>query len=165
MEMKINGFIVMGVSGCGKSTVARLLADELGWKFFEADDFHSPENIAKMTAGIPLSDTDRAPWLSKLNETLSAAIQAGYHPVLACSALKSSYRKTLTQDINRLQFVYLKGGYDLIWSRISGRRGHYMKPGMLRSQLDALEEPADALVVDISLSPKQIVQKIIDYAM
>lgn len=154
----------MGVSGSGKSTVARLLANKLGWEYLEADNFHSPENIAKMAAGIPLSDSDRAPWLSKLNKTLSATLQAGSHPVLACSALKASYRKALTRDIDGLQFVYLKGDYELIWSRISEREDHYMKPGMLMSQFETLEEPVDALTVDVSHSPEEIVERIIDFA-
>ena len=88
--MIVNGFIIMGVSGCGKSTVARLLAERLGWDFLDADDFHSSENISKMEAGIPLSDSDRAPWLASLNEKLISTLKAGQHPVLACSALKES---------------------------------------------------------------------------
>ncbi len=151
----------MGVSGCGKSTVARLLAEELDWDFFDADDFHPPANIAKMKSGIPLSDSDRDPWLSALNKMLISTLRAGRHPVLACYALKESYRAKLCQGTDDLQFVYLKGSYALIWSRISQREGHYMKPEMLRSQFEALEEPLDALVVDVQLRPEEIVEKII----
>ncbi len=159
--MDIHGFIVMGVSGCGKTTVGRLLAQRLHWDFLDADDYHSPENIAKMKAGIPLTDSDRLPWLATLNELLLAALKQGRHPVLACSALKESYRLSLRQGIDGLQLVYLKGSYDLIWSRIAQRQGHYMKPDMLRSQFETLEEPADALVVDIRLTPEEIVEQIL----
>ena len=159
--MKVSGFIIMGVSGCGKSTVARLLAEKLDWDFFEADDFHPPGNIAKMKAGIPLNDSDRAPWLSSLNEMLVSTLKTERHPVLACSALKQSYRAKLRQGTDNLEFIYLKGSYDLIWSRISKRKGHYMGPGMLKSQFKALEEPIHALVVDIHLTPEEIVEKII----
>ena len=159
--MVVNGFIVMGVSGCGKSAIARLLANRLDWDFLDADDFHSPENISKMEAGIPLSDSDRAPWLAALNERLISTLTAGRHPVLACSALKESYRTTLCRGTGGLQFIHLKGSYDLIWSRISQRKGHYMKPEMLRSQFETLEEPVDALAVDVSLTPEEIVEKII----
>ncbi len=159
--MSVNGFIVMGVAGCGKSTVGRRLAQALDWDFLDADDFHSPENIAKMKSGIPLGDSDRAPWLSKLNELLLATLKKGRHPVLACSALKERYRLRLCRGIDGLQFIYLKGSCDLIWSRISRRQGHYMKPEMLRSQFAALEEPAEALVVDIRPTPEEIVEQIL----
>lgn len=159
--MIVNGFIVMGVSGCGKSTVARLLAEKLGWDFLDADDFHSSENISKMEAGIPLSDSDRAPWLASLNEKLISTLKAGQHPVLACSALKESYRTKLFRETGGLQLIYLKGSYDLIWSRISQRKEHYMKPEMLRSQFEALDEPVGALVMDIRLTPEEIVDEII----
>ena len=159
--MSINGFIIMGVAGCGKSTVARLLAERLNWDFFDADDFHSPENIIKMKSGIPLDDSDRAPWLAALNKMLISTLKAGHHPVLACSALKESYRTTLCRGTDGLQFVYLKGDYDLIWPRISGREGHYMKPEMLKSQFDALEEPVNALAADVRLTPEEIVRNIV----
>ena len=159
--MVINSFIIMGVAGCGKSAVARLLAEKLNWDFFDADDFHSPENISKMKAGIPLDDSDRAPWLAALNEKLISTVKAGRHPVLACSALKESYRAKLCQGIDGLQFVYLKGSYDLIWARISQRKGYYMEPEMLQSQFEALEEPVNALVVDVRLTPEEIVKNIV----
>lgn len=151
----------MGVSGCGKSTIARLLANKLDWDFLDADDFHSPENISKMKSGIPLNDSDRAPWLASLNEALLSTLKAGRHPVLACSALKESYRATLCRGTHGMKIIYLKGEYNLIWSRISQREGHYMKREMLKSQFEALEEPPDALVVDVRLSPEEIVEKVI----
>ena len=158
--MRINGFIIMGVSGYGKSTVARLLAERLQWDFLDADDFHPPANIAKMKAGIPLDDSDRAPWLSALNERLRSSLAAGRHPVLACSALKESCRAKLRRGIDGLQIVYLKGSYEIIWPRFATRQGHYMKPEMLRSQFEALEEPYDALVVDVRLGVERIVEEI-----
>jgi len=151
----------MGVSGCGKSTVAAELAERLGWELLEADDFHPPENIAKMKAGIPLNDADRAPWLSALHAKLVSTLKAGRHPVLACSALKAGYRQALTRGLAGLQFVYLKGDYDLIWSRISKRRGHFMQADLLRSQFSALEEPDQALVVDVGQTPDEIVAQIV----
>jgi gluconokinase len=159
--MRIEGLILMGVSGCGKSTVAAELAERLGWELLEADDFHPPQNIAKMKAGIPLNDADRAPWLSALHAKLVFTLKAGRHPVLACSALKASYRRALTRGLDGLQFVYLKGDYDLIWSRISKRRGHFMRAELLRSQFAALEEPLEALVVDVGQTPEEIVAQII----
>ncbi len=160
--MTAKGFIIMGVSGCGKSTVAKLLAEKLGWDFYDADDFHPPENIKKMAGGIPLNDSDRAPWLASLNEVLGTNLKTGNHPVLACSALKRSYREELRWGNDGLKTIYLKGSYTLIWARISKRQAHYMKPNMLKSQFDTLEEPVDALVIEINLSPEEIVEKVID---
>ncbi len=159
--MNTNAFIIMGVSGSGKSTVARLLAEKLDWDFLDADDFHPPENIAKMANGIPLNDSGRAPWLATLHDKLGAMLIEGRHPVLACSALKQRYRDQLSDGNSGLQLVYLKGEYDLIWARISERRGHYMAANMLKSQFDALEEPNDALVVDVSLPPDEILKQIL----
>jgi gluconokinase len=159
--MRVEGLILMGVSGCGKSTIAAELAERLGWELLEADDFHPPRNIAKMKAGIPLNDADRAPWLSALHAKLVSTSKAGRHPVLACSALKAGYRQALTRGLAGLQFVYLKGDYDLIWSRISKRRGHFMQADLLRSQFAALEEPLEALVVDVGQTPDEIVAQIV----
>ena len=158
--MRITSFLVMGVAGSGKTTVGRLLAERLRWEFLDADDFHPSANIAKMEAGIPLDDSDRAPWLSALNEALTSSLAAGRHPVLACSALKESYREVLRRGIDGLQIVYLKGGYELLWSRLANRKGHYMKPELLRSQFEALEEPSDALVVNVRLGVERIVDEI-----
>ncbi len=150
----------MGVSGSGKTTLGKALAQELGWDFFDADDFHPPENIAKMTAGIPLSDSDRAPWLAALHDQLLFTLSAGHHPVLACSALKEAYRTQLLEGMDEIAVIYLKGSYDLIFSRISVRGRHYMKPEMLQSQFDVLEEPKDAIVLDVSMSLKEMIDTI-----
>src|SRR5262245_33166456 len=127
------GFLIMGVSGSGKTTLGQVLAQKLGWDFFDADDFHPPENIAKMMAGIPLSDVDRAPWLASLHEVILSTLEANRHPILACSALKERYRIQLLGNIEEIAVIYLKGSYELIWSRMIARVDHYMKPEMLRS--------------------------------
>ena len=159
--MKVRFFIVMGVSGCGKSSVGKGLAEHLGWDFYDADDFHPPENVAKMANGIPLDDSDRAPWLASLHDMISSSLKADKPGILACSALKERYRQQLTDGNDGVRIVYLKGSYDLIWSRMETRTDHYMKPHMLKSQFDALEEPINALTIDISLSLDDIVQEII----
>ena len=159
--MKTRFIIVMGVAGSGKTTVGEQLAQHLGWNFYDADAFHPAENIAKMANGTPLSDTDRAPWLAALNALITASLNENRPAVLACSALKESYRQQLLARKEGIQFVYLKGSYDLIWSRISRRKNHYMKPQMLQSQFKALEEPAEALTFDVSLPVAEIVEGII----
>ena len=158
--MKTRFLIVMGVSGCGKSSVGRALADSLGWDFYDADDFHPPENVAKMTDGLPLDDSDRAPWLASLHDIISTNLKADKPGVLACSALKERYRRQLMDGNEGVQIVYLKGSYELIWSRMSAREEHYMKPHMLRSQFEALEEPLNAYTVDISLPIDAVVRQI-----
>jgi gluconokinase len=159
--MKTRVVIVMGVAGSGKTTVGESLAKHLGWEFYDADHFHPAENIAKMSNGLPLNDSDRAPWLAALHNLISTSRKENHPAVLACSALKESYRRQLLAGNEGVQFVYLKGSYGLIWSRISGRKDHYMKPQMLQSQFEALEEPADALTVDVSLPVDEIVQGIV----
>lgn len=161
--MKTRFFIVMGVSGCGKSSVSKALAKKLGWDFYDADDFHPPANVAKMASGIPLNDSDRAPWLDSLNELISSSLKAAKSGVLACSALKERYRQKLMDGNESVQIVYLKGSYDLIWSRMEKRTDHYMKPHMLKGQFDALEEPTNALTIDISMSLDDIVQEILKH--
>ena len=153
----VNFILIMGVSGCGKTTVGKRLAKRLGWDFYDADDFHPPVNIEKMSQGMPLNDTDRALWLETLHALISSCSQANQPGVLACSALKEQYRLTLLDGNPGVQIVYLKGSYDLIWSRLSSRTKHYMKPNMLKSQLIALEEPKNALVINIEDSVEQIV--------
>jgi gluconokinase len=160
-SMETRFFIVMGVSGCGKSSVGKSLARSLGWDFYDADDFHPAENVTKMANGIPLDDSDRAPWLASLNELISSSLKADHPGVLACSALKERYRQQLMNGNDGVQIVYLKGSYDLIWSRMEERADHYMKPQMLKSQFDALEEPTNALTINISMPLNDIVQKII----
>jgi len=159
--MNTRFFIVMGVSGSGKTSVGKLLAEQLGWEFYDADDFHPPENVAKMANGMPLSDSDRAPWLAVLNKLISASLKANRPGVLACSALKEWYRQQLMDGNDGVQIVYLKGSYDLIWSRMEKRTNHYMKPHMLKSQFDTLEEPNDALTTNISMPIDEIVQAIL----
>lgn len=159
--MKTRFFIVMGVSGCGKTSVGESLAQFLGWDFYDADDFHPPENIAKMADEIPLDDSDRTPWLASLHELISSSLKADRPGVLACSALKKRYRRQLMDGNDGVQIVYLKGSYDLIWSRMKKRTDHYMKPQMLKSQFETLEEPSNALTIDISLSVDEIVREVI----
>ena len=153
--------ILMGVSGSGKTTIGKSIASKLGWDFYDADDFHPPENIAKMETGIPLTDSDRAPWLASLHDMIESCLTRNRPGVLACSALKERYRQKLLEGNDDVQLIYLKGSYELIWSRMSARKDHYMKPDMLRSQFDALEEPIDALTIDISQSADEIVQEIL----
>jgi gluconokinase len=157
----IRFFIVMGVSGSGKTSVGKALAKHLRWDFYDADDFHPSENVAKMANGIPLDDSDRAPWLAALHDLISFSLKQNKSGVLACSALKERYRQQLMNGHDGVQLVYLKGSYDLIWSRMETRTDHYMKPHMLHSQFEALEEPSNALTVDISLSVEEILQFVI----
>jgi gluconokinase len=151
--------ILMGVSGAGKTTVGQLLTSQLGWEFADADDYHSASNIEKMRAGIPLTDADRAPWLATLRALIAGWITAGKNAVLACSALKRTYRENL-QVSPEVKFVYLKGSPFLLQQRLHSRHGHFMTEQMLASQLAALEEPEQAVVVDVDASPAEIVSKI-----
>lgn len=159
--MQANAIIVMGVSGSGKSTVGEKLAEELGWIFFDADDYHPPENVAKMAAGNPLNDVDRAPWLAILHDLINVHIRASRPMVLACSALKQIYRDQLQDGNPATKIVYLQGTFELIWERMQAREDHWMKPEMLHSQFDALEEPADAWNVPIDASIEEQLQLIV----
>lgn len=156
-------YIVMGVSGSGKTTIGRLLAERLGCPFFDGDDYHPPENVTKMAAGRPLDDEDRAGWLAALAAVIRSGLAAGGGGVIACSALKEKYRSALRVQAGEVMFIYLKGSYELILARLQSRRGHYMRAGLLQSQFDTLDEPLDALVVDVGLPPAQIVQTIIQH--
>jgi gluconokinase len=147
--------IVMGVSGCGKSTIGALLAQRLGVEFLDADEYHPPENVAKMAAGVPLSDEDRRPWLERLN----AELRKRRHAVLACSALKETYRKVLADGID-CRFVHLRGSIELIRSRMTQRKHRYMPASLLESQFATLEAPARAIVVDIAGAPEDCVEAI-----
>jgi gluconokinase len=151
--------VLMGVAGCGKTSVGKLLSESLGWRYFDADDFHPPANINKMANGIPLNDADRQPWLESLQRLITDNLDNHQSAVVACSALKQSYRNMLLVD-ERVLLVYLKGSYDLIAERLSARGEHYMNPDLLDSQFEALEEPLDALHVDIASSPDRIVETI-----
>jgi gluconokinase len=152
--------ILMGVSGSGKTTIGARLAQDLGWRFLDADDFHPAENIRKMAAGQPLTEVDREPWIERLRRELAAALAAGESVTLACSALSAASRRMLAVDPAQVRFVYLKGSPALIRQRLRNRSGHFMRETMLASQFAALEEPSDALVVDIDDRPGAIVDKI-----
>jgi gluconokinase len=149
--------VLMGVTGSGKSTVGKLLAQQLGWPFVEGDDFHSPENIQKLSRGEPLSDEDRKPWLEAIRETIRAVIDRGESAVIACSALKESYRRVL-QIGGQVRFVYLKTSIALIQERLKNRIGHFMNPNLIQSQFDTLEEPKGTLQVDAHEPPDAIVR-------
>ena len=151
--------LLMGVSGSGKTTVGKLLASNLGWKFEDADLFHSPANIKKMSQGIPLTDEDRQPWLASMASAIRDWLNHSENVILACSALKQKYRDQLLID-RRVRLVYLRGSFELILSRMQQRGSHYMKPDMLRSQFQALEEPPDAITVDITPPPADITLQI-----
>ncbi|NJK67781.1 MAG: gluconokinase [Microcoleus sp. CSU_2_2] len=152
--------IVMGVSGSGKTTVGKLLAASLNWDFADADDFHPANNIEKMSLGIPLDEVDRIPWLLKLQSTIADWLQAKKNVVLACSGLKATYRDLLMRDRTQVKLVYLKGDFELISQRMKQRQNHYMKTDLLSSQFDTLEEPQDAIVIDVSEPPEVIVAQI-----
>jgi gluconokinase len=152
--------LVMGVSGSGKTTIGEILAQKHQWQFKDADDFHPQVNKDKMQCGEALTDTDRRPWLAALHQEIDRALQTNSNLVLACSALKSAYRQVLADDTDRVKFVYLKGSFELIQHRLQSRQGHFMNPDLLRSQFDDLEEPEEAIVVDISNSPADSVKQI-----
>jgi gluconokinase len=151
--------VVMGVTGSGKTTVGSLLAKPLGWEFADADNFHSPANVEKMKQGIALRDADRAPWLASLREAIRQWIVLGKDVVLACSALKKDYRNQLSVS-SEVKFVYLKGSYDLIDQRLGLRHGHFATDTILAGQFADLEEPDDAITVEIDQSPEAIVAEI-----
>ena len=156
--------VVMGVSGCGKSTVAARLAQRLQWEFAEADRFHSAANIEKMQAGIPLTDEDRWPWLDAIATWLDAARAEGKHCVVACSALRRVYRERLARGHGDVRFVYLQGKLETIAERMAGRTGHYMPPSLLQSQFATLEEPAadeNPIVLSIDRKPDELVDAVI----
>jgi len=151
--------ILMGVTGSGKTTIGVALAESLHWQFIDADDFHPQANVAKMRAGIPLGDADRVPWLASLHSAIGDWLKEGTNVVLACSALKQVYREQLLVNPN-VKLVYLRGSRELISQRLSQRRGHYMDPDLLTSQFAALEEPRDAVVVDVDAAVPDIVGQI-----
>jgi gluconokinase len=152
--------LMMGTTGAGKTTVGKLLAAKLGWIFVDADDFHPDANIEKMKHGIPLTDADRWPWLEKIHSELVRLDQAGQNVVLACSALKESYRDRLSAGLD-VRIVYLRGSYDVMRSHIERRHGHFAGESILAGQFADLEEPRDALVLDITATQKEIVDQVI----
>lgn len=149
--------LLMGVSGAGKTTMGQRLAQALGWPFYDADQFHSTANVAKMQQGIPLTDEDRWPWLQALREHMETCIRQGRSVVLACSALKRAYRACLMPDNEAVKLVYLRGTYDLIRERLAQRQGHFMPPELLASQFATLEEPEQGIAVDIGPPPETVV--------
>jgi carbohydrate kinase (thermoresistant glucokinase family) len=153
--------VIIGPMGCGKTTIGQMLATKLSCRFEDGDDFHPPENIAKMQAGTPLNDDDRFGWLNTLARLIKKAITDGEDMILACSALKKSYRKILGIDQKRVCSIYLKGSFELLLERISSRDHHYMNKSLLSSQIETMEEPDSGLIVDISLDPEKITYSII----
>ena len=154
--------IIFGVSGAGKTTIGKLLAEELGWRFYEADDLHPRVNIDKMRRGIPLTNEDRWPWLENLRELIKRSVEAGENAVLACSALKQAYRERLHIS-GEIKFVFLRGDYELIEKQLRQRRSHFMNPALLRSQFADLEEPRpgeDVLTIELERTPPELVEKI-----
>lgn len=152
--------LLMGVSGSGKTTVGGKLAAQLGWSFRDADDFHPPENVAKMSSGVPLTDDDRAPWLAAIRAHIETTLARGESGVVTCSALKEKYRASAIPDPQRVKLVHLAGEFDLILDRMNARQGHFMKPEMLQSQFAALEPPAHALKIDVAKTPDEIVAEL-----
>jgi gluconokinase len=151
--------LLMGVSGSGKTTIGTRLAAEQGWPFADGDDYHPAANVEKMRNGIPLTDADRAPWLEALRALIVRWIETGSNGVLACSALKQGYRERLAAGAE-VRFLYLRASPELLRTRLHERVGHYMKEGMLESQLATLEEPGDAIVIDVSGSVEDSVRQI-----
>jgi len=154
--------IICGVSGAGKTTVGKLLAQELGWHFYEADDFHSPGNVEKMRTGVPLTDEDRWPWLENLRELIERELSAGENAVLACSALKRKYRERLCVGPD-VKLIFLRGDCAFITERLRRRHGHFMNPALLQSQFGDLEEPQQeqpAITIELGRLPHELVEEI-----
>ena len=154
--------VIIGPMGCGKTTVGELLAESLNWTFADADDFHPPENVEKMRRGIPLDDDDRFGWLTTLRGHIEGQMQRGESLILACSALKQSYREILGIDQKRIISVYLKGSFELLQERIAKRSHQYMNESLLQSQLQTMEEPFGGLIVSIDQTPEMICSEIIN---
>jgi gluconokinase len=154
--------IVFGVSGAGKTTIGKLLAEQLGWAFYEADDFHPRANIEKMRAGRPLTDEDRWPWLERLREQIARSLTTKENAVLACSALKRAYRERLRVS-DEVKFVFLHGDYALVERQLRHRRRHFMNPALLKSQFVDLEEPGwdeEAITIELGRTPQELVKEI-----
>ena len=158
-------FVIMGVSGSGKTTVGLALAQKLGAPFYDGDDFHPPQNVAKMANGIPLDDADRHPWLVRLHDLIAGHLARGRTAVIACSALKKKYRDQLRQENEGLSIVYLKGSLNLLWERMKVRKDHYMKAEMLHSQFEALEPPSphNTLIINVEEGLDSIIDHIIQH--
>lgn len=152
----------MGVTGSGKTTMGKMLAEGLGWKFYEGDEFHPVRNVNKMRKGIPLDDTDRIPWLNAIRELIAKCVNERKDAIITCSALKESYRNLLMGNNKEIKSVYLEGDFNTIQKRLKNknRKNHFMNPDLLASQFDALEKPKNALCIDVSEKPKIIVEYI-----
>jgi gluconokinase len=152
----------MGVAGSGKSTLGKRAAAALDWPYFEADDFHSAANKAKMASGTPLEDADREPWLAAIRAKMNATIDAGQSAVFTCSALREKYRQVLAGDARHpVTLVFLNGDYETILARVSRRKGHFMKADLVKSQFETLEHPKDALELDIRETPEALLAKML----
>ncbi|MCM5663554.1 gluconokinase [Galbibacter mesophilus] len=163
MLNKPKAIIIMGVSGSGKTTIGKLLSEKTGITFSDGDDFHPEKNIKKMAAGHALTDKDRLGWLEEINQFCVEKIKSGKSCIVACSALKGSYRKLLRKGIEKnIEFVYLMGSFELIEKRLAHRGAHFMPLSLLKSQFDTLQPPKHAIVVDIADSPEEIVQEIME---
>ncbi len=158
--MNLYFVLLMGVSGSGKTTVGSRLAHELGWTFIEGDSLHPPENIAKMSRGEPLTDSDRRPWLDRLRAVIDRMMAREEPAVMAASVLKQAYRTRLGVVRDAVQLVYLRGSQAVVQRRLAQRKGHFMPPALLASQFEALEEPSNALILDIRESPASLVAEI-----
>lgn len=155
----VQHLVVMGVAGSGKTTVAQILADRLGWPYAEADEFHPQANIDKMSAGTPLTDDDRWPWLQAIRDWLTEQTRAGRSAIVTCSALKVAYRDVLREAEGRVRFVHLDGTIEQIGERMSGRQGHFMPPSLLPSQFETLQrlgEDEDGVVIPVAISPQSV---------
>ena len=154
--------ILMGIAGSGKSTIGKMLSERLGWQFYDGDDYHPKENVEKMKRGIPLTDDDRWPWLKAIKELIDSGLSKNQKSIIACSALKRSYRQYLKQDNEDVAFVYLKGDDKTLRARISSRHGHFAGVDLLESQIETLEEPHNVVTVDISRKPEEITDYLIE---
>jgi carbohydrate kinase (thermoresistant glucokinase family) len=159
--MTNNIIYIMGVSGCGKTTIGKLLSQKIAIPFFDGDDFHSAANVEKMKAGEPLNDEDRIEWLQKINE-LAFEQQQLKGAIIVCSALKEKYRIVLNSGITKPVWIFLQGSYQIIFQRLQNRQGHYMPPALLQSQFDNLEIPASAFSINIANEPATIVELILN---
>jgi carbohydrate kinase (thermoresistant glucokinase family) len=155
--------ILMGVSGCGKTTIGKMTAKTLGVPYYEGDEYHPKENVEKMSQGIPLNDEDRDSWLQRLADLMQQKLAEGDSGVLSCSALKKKYRDRLRIDPEKVHFIYLKGNYELIRERMEKRRDHYMPADLLRSQFETLEEPGDVFTIEIDQKPSEILSQAMFY--
>ena len=167
MSKSVSVVVVMGVSGCGKTTIARGLAQRLGWQFLEGDRFHPQANVAKMARGIPLDDEDRLPWLQQLRGAIAEARresqESGTGVVVTCSALKQAYRDLLMLNQEPFLWVYLRGEFELLRQRLERRSDHFMPAQLLASQFAALEEPQGAIVVDCGRSPQDLIAHLLNF--